>query len=147
MAVPMLRNSGAILQGDMILVMDTANGSIGVALPDIPTVPDLTAIRYVRTIPIAGGRTYSLPAVTSTLLSWYMEAYPSGDLTVNVLVNGSSITGGSPPSIVGGTSNAGDVSGWSPELTDTDVISFGLIGFDVVTEFDIWLYAVRAVPV
>lgn len=63
---------------------------------------------------------------------WFLDIFPTGSAQVDVLVNGSSITGTGQPAVVGGTNATGDTTSWSA----TTIARNAVVTFEVLTISD-----------
>lgn len=63
---------------------------------------------------------------------WFLDIFPTGSAQVDVLVNGSSITGTGQPAVVAGTNATGDTTSWSA----TTIARNAVVTFEVLTISD-----------
>lgn len=80
-----------------------------------------------------------------TLNDWEIDCFPSGDITVEVAVNGSAISTGGNPSVTGGTNNHDSTSSWlDDEVVVGDALSFEVVSVSGGVQFvRVTLYGVK----
>ncbi len=138
--VDLLPHSTLPLVGDSILVMQAQSGLLGLVLP-----PDMTSITYTAWMPVPPVPPHdTLPAQTSRIQTWEIVADTSGDLTLDILKNGVSIVGATPPTLVAQQSNTGFVGDdWDTLLERGDNITFVTSGVSGISAIRVFLPAVR----
>lgn len=125
--------------GQAIINADAASLS-GTFYPVKFTVQDSTPIttgikRYTALIP---------PGGDGDITAWDLRSDPSANLVVNVRNNGSSITAGNDPELVG-TSQDDDatLSGWTPAVVEGDVLTIDVDSNDDSEFFELQLVVER----
>lgn len=139
--------------------LSTSDTVVEVAVPGPagpqPTVP--AAIVYVFDgceAPIAVGvkAGISVP-FNCTIQSWTLTGAPSGSITVDVLktgyagwptLTGASITGGAKPAITAGQKgSSSNLTAWSPNLLEGDIIVFNVESCSAITLATLTLKVIR----
>jgi hypothetical protein len=139
--VTMMPNSALPAQGDVIMVLDTDRGLAGVALPVLPDFSTIK-INYVMGLPQL--LPDKLKMVACKLVSWELESDVSGDISIDITKNGTSIVGATPPTLSSQSTNSGDVGeDWTVDFADGDNMYFVASGVATLTKVCIAIEAVR----
>ncbi len=135
--VRMLENSRMPVRGESVLVLELATGRIGIAL-EPASVSSGSKINWQTSLP--PGDSFVQWVKAGTITGWKIRTDAAGDITIDVLVNGSSITGANPIIVTGSAGpGSGDITGWTTALLDSDEVHFDVTYFDTVTELSIVL--------
>lgn len=138
--VALLPKSPLPAVGESILVVQSEQGLLGIVPP-----PNMTKIKHNAWLPVPPVPPHNtLETVACRLVSWEITANISGNLTLDILKNGVSIVGATPPTLTAQITNVGLVGDdWDVTFADGDIITFATSGVTGITTIRVAIPAVR----